>query len=367
MPPAGSRRPDQAGYATLTEALESALDRVGDARAEPRPAKRSPAEPRGICQRRPRSSRRQHRSALLFACRRFGIRIRQHRGRALCFARPAGSYLVAAGRIARLAVADPSIRPGVAKYRVPLLTYRRIAPAKTCRSGRAAVSPFATISPRTASTSSRSSCSEPAATSSAESVSRGASRSGWTGPASRNLRSRGDEAWPGRRRPARRPTPTWKSDSRKSRHAPGCCGVRPGAGARRGCVPAASADCQLCLGEQDRRRTRHRHHRDSRSVQRDERNRHPIVAERVCVPSGVCAGRGKLRPKHPLEPRSPRLSTSDRRQRRLAIDALLHAGRERGISTPASPRRSSGSWSIPNSCSALSVRRPTSRRACRTG
>ena len=63
--------------------------RGGDARAEPRPAKRAPAEPRGICQRRPRSSRRQHRSAHLFACRRFGIRIRQHRRRSFCFTGPA--------------------------------------------------------------------------------------------------------------------------------------------------------------------------------------------------------------------------------------------------------------------------------------
>ena len=47
------------------------------------------------------------------------------------------------------------------------------------------------------------------------------------------------------------------------------------------------------------------------------------VAERVRVPSGVCAGRGKLRTIHPIDPGSPRVSTSDRRQRRRVVDALL--------------------------------------------
>ena len=120
MPPVGSRRPDQAGYATLTHALESALDAVA-ARAP------NPGRP---------SVHRLNRAEYANAVRDLlGVSIDP---RAYLPADDSGygfdniadvlsvspglldRYLVAAGRIARLAVADPSIRPGVAKYRVPL-------------------------------------------------------------------------------------------------------------------------------------------------------------------------------------------------------------------------------------------------------
>ena len=120
MPPAGSRRPDQAGFATLTNALESALDAAA-ARAP------NPGRP---------SVHRLNRAEYANAVRDLlGVSIDP---RTYLPADDSGygfdniadvlsvspglldRYLVAAGRIARLAVADPSIRPGVAKYRVPL-------------------------------------------------------------------------------------------------------------------------------------------------------------------------------------------------------------------------------------------------------
>ncbi len=121
MPPAGSRRPDHAGYATLTNALESALDTAA-ARAP------NPGRP---------SVHRLNRAEYANAVRDLlGVSIDP---RTYLPADDSGygfdniadvlsvspglldRYLVAAGRIARLAVADPSIRPGVARYRVPLL------------------------------------------------------------------------------------------------------------------------------------------------------------------------------------------------------------------------------------------------------
>ena len=134
-------------YATVSDALESALDAA---------AARAPNPGRPSVHRLNRAEYAnavrdllgvEHRSAHFFACRRLGIRIRQHRRRALGLAGPARSLLVAAGKIARLAVGDPSIRPRVAKYRVPLYYAQEDRTAKTCHSGRAAVSPCATISP----------------------------------------------------------------------------------------------------------------------------------------------------------------------------------------------------------------------------
>ena len=121
MPPAGSRRPDQAGYATLTDALESALDAA--ATRAPNPGRPSVH----------RLNRAEYANAVRDL---LGVSIDP---RTYLPADDSGygfdniadvlsvspglldRYLVAAGRIARLAVADPSIRPGVAKYRVPLL------------------------------------------------------------------------------------------------------------------------------------------------------------------------------------------------------------------------------------------------------
>jgi hypothetical protein len=120
MPPAGSRRPDQAGYAALTNALESALDAAA-ARAP------NPGRP---------SVHRLNRAEYANAVRDLlGVSINP---RTYLPADDSGygfdniadvlsvspglldRYLAAAGRIARLAVADPSIRPDVAKYRVPM-------------------------------------------------------------------------------------------------------------------------------------------------------------------------------------------------------------------------------------------------------
>jgi hypothetical protein len=120
MPPAGSRRPDQAGYKTMADALESALDQVA-ARAP------NPGRP---------SVHRLNRAEYANAVRDLlGVSIDP---RTYLPADDSGygfdniadvlsvspglldRYLVAAGRIARLAVADASIRPDVAKYRVPL-------------------------------------------------------------------------------------------------------------------------------------------------------------------------------------------------------------------------------------------------------
>ena len=120
MPPAGSRRPDAAGYAALANALESALDAAA-ARAP------NPGRP---------SVHRLNRAEYANAVRDLlGVSIDP---RTYLPADDSGygfdnigdvlsvspglldRYLVAAGRIARLAVADPSIRPDVAKYRVPM-------------------------------------------------------------------------------------------------------------------------------------------------------------------------------------------------------------------------------------------------------
>jgi hypothetical protein len=120
MPPPGSRRPDQAGYATLTDALESALD--ASAMRAPNPGRPSVH----------RLNRAEYANAVRDL---LGVSIDP---RTYLPADDSGygfdniadvlsvspglldRYLVAAGRIARLAVADPSIRPAVAKYRVPL-------------------------------------------------------------------------------------------------------------------------------------------------------------------------------------------------------------------------------------------------------
>jgi hypothetical protein len=120
MPPAGSRRPDAAGYAALANALESALDAAA-ARAP------NPGRP---------SVHRLNRAEYANAVRDLlGVSIDP---RTYLPADDSGygfdniadvlsvspglldRYLAAAGRIARLAVADASIRPDVVKYRVPL-------------------------------------------------------------------------------------------------------------------------------------------------------------------------------------------------------------------------------------------------------
>ena len=174
-----------------------------------------------------------------FACRRFDGR--QHRGRR--FARPAGSLSVA-GRIARLASPIPrSVRARISRAAYP----QEDRAGEDLPFGRAAVSPFATISADGDTSSDRSA---------ANRRRRGpcfAASSLLTGP---RIYARRAAAALEATRPADADLEALFPASRTRLVA-----VRQGAGARRG-VPTASADCQPCVGEQDRRRTRHRHHRD---------------------------------------------------------------------------------------------------------
>ena len=83
MPPAGRPRPDEATYAQLRTSIETRLDQAAVARPDPGPHRdRAPPEPAGVRERRSRSARRRNQRARSASCRRFQLRVRQHRRRA---------------------------------------------------------------------------------------------------------------------------------------------------------------------------------------------------------------------------------------------------------------------------------------------
>ena len=84
-PRAGPTRPT---YAALTAWLEAALDRAAAA-LPTRAARPPPAEPRRVHQRHPRPPRRRDRRATLLPADDSGLRLRQHRRRAVGVARAA--------------------------------------------------------------------------------------------------------------------------------------------------------------------------------------------------------------------------------------------------------------------------------------